>query len=53
MITNDKDGFFELKKIILREKKIIGELESLINNLNKDSGEGQGIIQVQINSLKK
>lgn len=54
MTLTNKDIFIDLKKIIAKEIKILNEINSLFENLEKtNSNEEKKLIRSQINSLKQ
>ena len=54
MTLSNRDIFIELKKIIAQEIKILNELNSLYDNLEKIKNPSErNMILFQINSLKK
>ena len=51
-MSNGGNDFRELEKIISREKKIISEMNTLAEGIEKNS-ENERMISSQINSLKR
>ncbi|MCH8945481.1 MAG: type II secretion system F family protein [Nanoarchaeota archaeon] len=52
MISNQNESFLELKKIISNERKIINEINSTQNDLERRGQDEKRMVFAQINSLK-
>lgn len=52
MISNQNESFLELKKIISNERKIINEINSMQNDLERRGQDEKGMVFAQIKSLK-